>query len=251
MKQLLIEIINDNKLSIKIVDTKNVKRTTSSLANDVIRYYGTKPKGVSVQTLKPTKTNLGFDVSSPINGNTLIIIPCSDDKISGGNEDLNTDYFDASSQNPISNFRTTRNEILNQFGPTSPESKYLLEAYQRYSGHIYKAINWQSIHQKVDIGCLKVVIVSALFGLLEYKRKIPEYDLEISKTRVLWRPSIQDAIDHYIADNAIENVYSFLAVEYAQLMPQIDSIPRRPGCNQYYVGDWVNKVVRNVNCKPD
>ena len=62
MKQLLIEIINDNKLSIKIVDTKNVKRTTSSLANDVIRYYGTKPKGVSVQTLKPTKTNLGFDV---------------------------------------------------------------------------------------------------------------------------------------------------------------------------------------------
>lgn len=248
MKDFLINVITDKKLPIEIVNSKNEKKTTFTLANDVIRHYGKKPKRNLVTPAKTPKSDSDFNPPNPICGKTLIIIPCSNGKKEGGNKEQNTDYFDVTPQNSIDNFRVTRKNILNEFARELKDPQYLLEAYQRYNGHIYRRINWQLVHQKADAGCLKIVIVSALFGLLEYKRKIPNYDFTFKKTKTLWGYSIQEAINQYIADNRIENVYSFLSDEYAQSMPEVKSFKRRPGRNQSYVGDWVNTVVQNVNC---
>lgn len=250
MKKFLINVINDNKLPIEIVNSKNEKKTTFALANNLIQHYGIKSKRNSATPAKTHKSDLDFVPPSQINGKTLIIIPCSDRKKEGGKKERNTDYFDVVPESSIDDFRMTRNNILNEFARELKDPQYLLEAYQRYNGHIYKRVNWQLAHQKVDAGCLKIVIVSALFGLMEYKRQIPNYNLTFGQTEASWGSSIQNAINQYIADNGIKikNVFNFLSRQYAQSMPQIDAVPRRRGSNQSYVGDWVNKVVQNVNC---
>lgn len=197
----------------------------------------------------PNRKDMHIFYPSKLGCKSLIILNCASTKINGGGNNLVNDYFDISPMPVIANFRTIRAGIIGKpiFGGTITNPNLLMPAYERYSGNIFKNINWTNVIMRHHEDKLEVIILSALFGVIEFLRTIPKYNVQIGQTIGLWRPSISGAVSQYIKDKGISNVFSCLSNNYAGLLPTIVHPPRPVGNGyQIYVAQWVNKIVDSL-----
>lgn len=266
VKGFLRDLIAYKRLDIPLTNKKGNELNTHTLAQDVIKYYSNRsldPQKMDKEVVpatdtlsggaprKPVLTTTEFAISHPIKGKTLIILNCSSSKKRGGESECNQDYFDNSTCPEIIAFKGVRNRLIGLL--SNPQLNIiendtaLMKAYERYNGHFFRAIDWNRIESKIQEGCLQVVIVSALFGVIEYNRTIPYYDLKITQVNC-WGSSIQESINCYVADKGIQNVYSFLSGDYAHLLRNRPHFRRRRGSNQGYIGGKVNKIVEKIEC---
>lgn len=129
----------------------------------------------------------------------LILIPPSEGKQSSGNS------------TPLKKLNSITEKLLHEISNADPVKLYglkdkalneaikinaeisvskTLPAIERYSGVVYKAIEYGTIENKLDFDS-KVRIVSALFGLVKPKDLVPNYKLKIDKlnSAKLWSES--------------------------------------------------------------
>ena len=87
------------------------------------------------------------------------------------------------------------------------------KALDLYDGQLYRRLKEHQglITEKMDDGKLDIIIVSALYGVVNYDSCIVKYDLEMDDPIVnYWGDSIRKAILKYIEVNKFDRVHSFL-----------------------------------------
>ena len=172
----------------------------------------------------------------------LFVIPCCKRKIRGGearNENTPLTYFEDIDQVP--NLVNARNEKINSNNLDHPD--ILLKAWDRYDGTIYRKLKegQQRIDKLMAKGCLDIVIVSALYGVINYNTPIANYDLAMKQEDIIhWGNSISEAINNYCINHKIDEVFTFLApttyypVTNRSLRDHQKSWPVDPNGNAYH-----------------
>ena len=118
-----------------------------------------------------------------------------------------------------------RTEQFNAFPPKNQTE--LLPAWDRYDGRIYRRLKEHQgmINNLITNHCLDIIIVSALYGVINFNTPICNYDLEM-KANNFWSQDhvIGHAINLYCQQNHIDNTYSFLREEtYKRATTGIDN----------------------------
>jgi len=143
----------------------------------------------------------------------LIIIPCCSRKISGGIE-INQELTFFENPNKVPELIERRNERINLIHPNIQEE--LLPAWQRYDGQIYRRLKEHQplINTLIAEKKLDIIIISALYGVININTPIINYNLEMGALGVVnfWNHNeiISNSINQYCIENDIENVYTFL-----------------------------------------
>ena len=176
---------------------------------------------------------------------TLILIPCCYKKKKGGGLEYDI-----------------RNCIINDLGPESGkkllelrrkvaiafEEKHgpdlgfevnefeieYLEAWQRYTGNLYSQIHENSWEKLKRIPQLRLLIVSALYGLVNFNEPIRYYNRTMKdrihsnrRLNTWWkRHGLRDIILDYIMRNGIEVVHNFLSTDYSEAIANLASTLR-------------------------
>jgi cytoplasmic iron level regulating protein YaaA (DUF328/UPF0246 family) len=163
---------------------------------------------------------------------TLLVIPCCKRKIQGGinfNDQLT--FFE--NENNVFDLIERRNQRLTQFEHLLNNNEEYLEAWERYDGTIYRKLKqYQNLIDKlIQNKIIDIVIVSAMYGLINYNTKIKNYDLSMGQLGGVkfWNNGnlLTNSLNFYIAENQISSVYTFLSP------------------NQYYIalfGDNFNQI---------
>lgn len=108
------------------------------------------------------------------------------------------------------------------FEVVEPKIKYL-EAYQRYSGHLYSGISENSWNKLSRSPRLKLIIVSALYGLANYNEPIRYYNRTMKDQiypgkllKTWWNDQrLPEILFDFVIQNKIEVVHDFLSTDYA------------------------------------
>ena len=174
------------------------------------------------------------------NKKKLLIIACSVTKKSGGIPvctdnlflDLNLPDFINNRQirlgqydNLLNNeheyeyFNKKRSGLpVNQsyFNDCRNENVLYMPAYQRYSGRFFYSEGLINRYlEKIKSEDLHILIISGLYGVLEFKDSIIDYQLKIDKS-TFWIKnrnfSIQEAVRKYIEVNNIDNEFVFYSL---------------------------------------
>lgn len=144
----------------------------------------------------------------------LFIIPCCSRKSEDGDmcEEVPLTYF----FNPIKGL-----EIVNLIGargihPANPiafaNPPIQRKAWDLYDGQFYtrlKALQ-PMINLKRNQGKLEIIIVSALYGVVNYDSCVQKYNLTMPSFVDFWGATVRQAIVKYIIDNKFDTVHSFL-----------------------------------------
>jgi len=153
----------------------------------------------------------------------LILIACSHKKIDGGVPN----YHESRLKNMLSplhynDLMTARSELANEFhlplsldlGSRSQfQNIFYLPSYQRYSGKVYEKSNFAAIFPTVQEKA--VIIVSALYGLLDAHDSIRDYDIEMRYTRHFWQlHSLGEILEDYILKLRPNRVHDLLSNQY-------------------------------------
>jgi len=173
---------------------------------------------------------------------TLLIIPCCADKMSGGreinkysevlSESVSLECYDkivSTRRNILLNLsdnpkflagKYLKNKALRQggdFGGNDISGKYL-PAINRYTGTLYSvpglklAIN-KAIESKDGA---KILILSALYGPLHPLSEIQDYNLQMSDNPAqAWGISFKPFLEEYITKNTINRIYLYLGTSTA------------------------------------
>lgn len=147
------------------------------------------------------------------------------------------------------------------FEISEPKIKYL-EAYERYSGHLYGKIfenSWNKLNRNPE---LKLVIVSALYGFVNYNESIRYYNRTMKdyiypgKLLKTWwsNQSLSEILLDYVTQNGIQKVHNFLSTDYAQALSlkeiKVQHIPHTyPGVgsgSDYHRGRDVNTLIQSL-----
>lgn len=249
-------------LNIQLTDHNGQNKTTNVLSKDFLKYIVENSKSLHFKeaieksekflqvqdnsiksaTKMENNDNSHFFMPSILNGKTLIIINCCSRKKTGGIKATNEDYFDKNKGEQDRNFSTLRNEIISKNKDQISNPELQLEAYSRYDGSVYREINWNKIIELHNQNKIEVLIVSALYGVIEFQRLIPEYDLTIKETREIWGNTIMEAVNQFVKDKEILNIFNCLSNDYSSLIPEIKATPRSKGSNQKKLGLWINSI---------
>jgi cytoplasmic iron level regulating protein YaaA (DUF328/UPF0246 family) len=178
--------------------------------------------------------NLDWSKINDKKKNKLLIIGCSSTKIHGGQNFKNNYFSDLDLQrnkilkqyldlleNPIPTnyFIKSRNVIGpvdNTYFKQQTNNKLFLPAVERYTGgDFYKQIHKSLYYQKNQESNLHILIISGLYGLLEFRDSIIDYQLEVNKIR-FWNDAknntVNKAVKKYIKDNRIDNDLVFYSL---------------------------------------
>jgi len=172
----------------------------------------------------------------------LILIPCCGKKTKHGTSGYQKNsphtIFFYLSKDMGERLRMLRKQVALAFneppGPDvgfdvdNPQIKYL-EAYKRYCGNLYRKISsdsWDKLKQNPKI---RLIIVSALYGLLNYNEPIRYYNRSmkdhITPRRLLktwWKKhALTDILLNYIRLNEIEVVHDFLSQDYRDVLADL------------------------------
>ena len=139
----------------------------------------------------------------------LIVIPCCKRKIVGGAIAGPMTYFDNPDAQP--NLITERGLRI-QANPTINALQFL-PAWKRYDGNLYRKLKDHQL--LIDMlranNCLDIIIVSALYGVINYDTYINEYDLEMNgRLAGFWGNVLPGSINDYCQVTGVENLYTFL-----------------------------------------
>ena len=197
----------------------------------------------------------------------LIIIPCCKEKIDPlGIQNNPTYFFNNANGINITNLINTRVDVLDNHPNALIAQNFYDKAWNLYDGHLYKNLkkSQELIENKLTDGKLEIIIISALYGVVNYTSCINKYDLEMDKTRNQWGNIIREAIVQYIEDNKIDTIHSFLRRETYHLAATndiefnirhraywadlVDNNPFR-GMPKIYksVADKIIQIIENIN----
>ena len=148
----------------------------------------------------------------------LIILQCVGNKINGGGIIPSDDYF-------LEDLGPTRNTIALNRGLILNNAQ-TLPAYIRYGAYVaipdlrmlYRNINWPLAITLINEEKLKILIVSAYYGLIEYHTPIAYYDLQMDQVKRFWMQGnvLSNALSAYITNQPnIQNTQAFLSNHYA------------------------------------
>ena len=202
-------------------ESKAKKQTNKSLkVNDIS----------TNESFKALIEKLDWDKIKDKNKKKLLIIGCSDKKIPDGNTTLQNNYFNKLSL--YSNLVEVRNEnrimyeqlltnepnyFIYKYNPPKRikrnnkvvsetyfsnciiDSLYL-PAFERYSGDFYSSEHRRLYFQKNKDSNLHILIISGLYGIIEFRDSIIDYHFEMKRTK-LWKKegtTINDTIVKYI-----------------------------------------------------
>jgi hypothetical protein len=165
----------------------------------------------------------------------LILIPCCGEKTKNGTSGYqknspNTIFFYIS-KGAGERLQMLRKQVALAFGePPGPDVGFeidapqikFLEAYKRYCGNLYSKISndsWKKLEQNPKI---RLIIVSALYGLLNYNEPIRYYNrsmkdhiIQRKLLKTWWKThALTDILLNYIKINEIREVHDFLSKDY-------------------------------------
>jgi hypothetical protein len=207
------------------------------------------PEQTNIQKLSIDSNfkNEHFYIPSRLGAKTLIIINCSSSKCEGGQEKKSIkDFFDKDIT-PYHNFIKRRNEIISQYSDNIKNPRIVKEAYLRYNGGgkswVYNNVDWNKVIDLHKKNKLEVIILSALYGVVEFNLQIPEYDLTIDKTQKQWGNTINDVIEEYIKNKEIINVFNCISSGYSPLIKNIKATQLSQGFNQTKLALWINSII--------
>jgi cytoplasmic iron level regulating protein YaaA (DUF328/UPF0246 family) len=180
-----------------------------------------------------------IDWSSLKNKKKLLIIACSDTKNPGGIPVCTNDLFQSLNLPDLINNRQIRfgqyDNLLynkpdeyfdkkrnglpvnrNYFNNCRKANVFYMPAYQRYSGKNFYSEGLKLRYlEKIELDDLHILIISGLYGVLEFKDSIIDYQLEIDES-TFWTKnknlSIQEAVKKYIKVNSIDNEFVFYSL---------------------------------------
>jgi cytoplasmic iron level regulating protein YaaA (DUF328/UPF0246 family) len=192
----------------------------------------------------------------------LLIIPCSDKKRSGGTDYYERNYFNSDSYKYLQLLRGLRKhhylEFINTYPNKFNKSKdingdghkifvdkyYFVDllnnnnnfqpAFWRYDGEYYSDDLRELYFLKNRESNLHILIVSGLYGVLEFRDEIIDYHLKINYGPNLWGNCLTDTINKYVEENEIEHdaVFYSLSDEYLKKI--------KP--NRQWKNLWINKI---------
>jgi hypothetical protein len=262
IRPLLIEYITKMNLPIQVLDNRGNYKVTYTLVGKILRHFSvntskteTKPNvrvNVTSDNIELIKTinKEHFYIPSKLGAKTLIILNCSSNKSEGGLDNNNVkDFFDKDIS-PYNNFIKIRNHLINHYNTRIVNPNQLKEAYLRYDGGgtswIYNNVNWDRAIDLQRQNKLEIIILSALYGVIEFNYPIPEYDLTINMTINDWGDSINDVIDDYIEKKKISNIFNCISTPYSSLVKNIRTTPLSQGSNQKKLALWINSIIDSL-----
>jgi cytoplasmic iron level regulating protein YaaA (DUF328/UPF0246 family) len=143
----------------------------------------------------------------------LFIIPCCSRKNPGGNaSNAGNTFFE--NENICTQLISLRNIKMRQSPPSN--HNYFMRAWDRYDGVIYRRLKQHQtlIDSLMKNECLDIIIISALYGVINYDTYINDYDLELSANNGIsfWGQGnvISNSINRYCENTDVQQIYSFL-----------------------------------------
>jgi hypothetical protein len=163
--------------------------------------------GNSKSNLDQTKNNINpiiplvdKDDKSNSKMKTLIIIPCCKRKLMGGIQ-INQPQTFFENDNILPELILKRNNRIQNI-PVIDHFDFL-PAWERYDGHLYRNLKVHQIliDSLIQHGYLDIIIISALYGVINYNTPINNYDLRINQLNGVnyWRNqnTLSNAINLY------------------------------------------------------
>lgn len=148
-------------------------------------------------------------------GKTLIILPCSSKKKSGGvPKSTKITYFE--DINHVPDLINARQVQTTKHSSTIYNPNLFLKAYARYEGVISRKLYEHKalVEKMIGEGRIDIVFISGLYGVINYDAEIPHYGYEISKEGGVrfWRDNntICKSINNYLYETGVTSVHSFL-----------------------------------------
>jgi hypothetical protein len=247
VKTIVRDFIVNNQLPITLISNSgNDKKNTNQLAGDLLNYLGSSIKRDSNTTIN---LNIQLDLSDLNKSRTLIIINCTANKNKGGSDNHFFDFFD--NDKDIISLRSKIDKLF----PLDKKNTLLMPAIKRYSGHWVNKFHELNLLNKLnDLNKKKklyFIIISAKYGVIDFFKTIPMYDLKIDKTGILFGTTIEKSVNQYIKKYKINKVFNFCSKEYnSSAFPNLNSKwispNRKRGQSQHYVGNWISDVITSI-----
>ena len=173
----------------------------------------------------------------------LILIACCKTKRKGGVKEYSTSPLaDFLSEESLQTLLNSRKVIANRLGlPEGPDlgselQDPLLEylpAYQRYNGIIYRENDLNSVIPKMSTK--RVIIISALYGVLDAKELIRDYELKMDSNlpghvRVMtwWKHhGLGEIVSEIVCHKEFDQVHELLPLPYRSALD-----PWPPACRE-------------------
>lgn len=214
----------------------------------------------------------------------LLIIPCSDKKRASGTHFYERNYFNSEEYKYLIAARELRKYHYKELVNSNPEkfiklkdvsgngvvlrvdrnyfidlidnNNFFMQAFERDNGEFYSN-ELRNLYFEKNIKCkLHILIVSGLYGILEFRDEITDYHLKINEGINLWGNLLNDTINQYIIENNIEhnNVFYALSNEYLKKINQndlwnnlwINNIGNSKQANKVYSAECILKFLQNI-----
>lgn len=192
----------------------------------------------------------------------LLIISCSHKKRASGTDFYERNYFNSETYKYLNVARELRKyhykEIINSnpdeftkqkditgngikvqvdrnyFIDLINNNNNLMQAFYRYEGEFYSYDLRELYYQKNIESNLHILIVSGLYGILEFRDEITDYNLKLNDGPNLWGNILTNVINQYIIENNIENNNVFFALSNEYL--------KKINPNEQWKNLWINKI---------
>lgn len=205
----------------------------------------TKDNEIANKKIEECLKNLDWDKLKDKNNPKLLIIGCSNSKTQGGNNEIEFNYFNNDNYLNLIESRNIRNtshyenlllntpsyfENISRGNADYFNMQYNFPLYKsaidRYAGGtFYTEELLQLYRQKNNESNLHILIISGLYGVIEFRDSIIDYHLEI-KRKPFWtkenNTSIKDAVKKYINENNIDNQSVFYSLS-DKYLPALNS----------------------------
>ncbi|MEI6754719.1 MAG: peroxide stress protein YaaA [Paludibacter sp.] len=243
--------------NIESIDLSNVKPTPNVPKSDIFAEKQNKKLSKSNNisgndSFKTISDKLDWDKIKDKDKKKLLIIACSDSKVTGGRDipipekyyfnnpdiynSLINDRLERVAQyrdliigepNYFNKGRVGRGVVDADYFREKLETPLYLPAIERYTGrNFYKQSLFNLYMQKNKESNLHILIVSGFYGLLEFRDYIIDYHFEIGR-KPLWtrnnNTSIREAVNKYLQENDIsdEMVFYSLSNDYRKALKPI------------------------------
>lgn len=161
----------------------------------------------------PEKSLVEKDDKSNSKMKTLIIIPCCKRKLMGGIQ-INQPQTFFENDNILPELILKRNNRIQNISVVDQFD--FLPAWERYDGHLYRKLKEHQIliDSLIQHGYLDIIIISALYGVINYNTPINNYDLRINELNGInyWKNqnTLSNAINLYCEEKNYKNIYTYL-----------------------------------------
>jgi len=242
LENIIYGYLDNNNLEYPLM---NKKRGRLKIKNEVIQ----NNKSVADRKIIDVFNKIDFSNLKDKSKSKLLIIGCSDSKISR-NELVERNYFNSESYKYLNAARELRKFHYLEFIESNPndyltendvDGNYFIDclnstnympAVERYHGIFYSYELKNLYYQKNRETNLHILIVSGLYGILEFRDGIVDYHFEIKKGPKIWSDCLTNTINQYIEENEINHDLVFYSLS--------DDYLRNISPNIRWKNIWIN-----------